>query len=81
MDGVAEERVQVLGWCRVRRSHQYPCSRSGCTVGSTGYQEKSRECLHQSRLVHTVQGCPGPATGFDFCDDTNLCGQRRDTTQ
>ena len=50
-------------------------------MGSTGYQEKSRECLHQSRLVHTVQGCPGPATGFDFCDDTNLCGQRRDTTQ
>ena len=50
-------------------------------MGSTGYQEKSRECLHQSRLVHTVQGCPGPATGFDFCDDTNLCSQRRDTTQ
>ena len=50
-------------------------------MGSTGYQEKSRECLHQSRLVHTVQGCPGPATGFDFCDDTKLCGRRRDTTQ
>ena len=78
---MAEERVQVRVQGLEIPLVSLGCCRSGCTVGSTGYQEKSRECLHQSRLVHTVQGCPGPATGFDFCDDTNLCGQRRDTTQ
>ena len=69
---------------------------SGCTEGSLGYQEKTREC-QQSRLVHTLRsglpsglegicnlcsGCRGPATGMDFCDDSSIClGSRKDTTK
>jgi len=53
--------------------------KSGCTVGSRGYQEKTREC-QQSRLVHTVDGCRGPASGIDFCDDNAICSARKDTT-
>ena len=51
--------------------------RSGCTQGSLGYQEKTRHC-EQSRIIHTVDGCKGPATTIDFCDDRAICTTRKD---
>ena len=48
-------------------------------MGSLGYQEKTREC-EQSRIIHTVDGCRGPATGIDFCDDSNICQARKELT-
>merc|ERR1711892_1600874 len=53
---------------------------SGCTEKSVGFRLKTREC-QQSRLVHTLDGCRGPATGMDFCDDSAICGSRKDTTK
>ena len=52
----------------------------GCTENSKGYQEMTREC-QQPNLVHTVQGCRGPATTMNFCDDTNICAARKDTSR
>ena len=53
---------------------------SGCTAASLGYREKTRQC-EQSRIIHTVDGCRGPKTGMDFCDDTDICHSRKDLTQ
>ena len=53
-----------------------PC-RSGCTHGSLGFQEKTRHC-DQSRIIHTVDGCKGPATTMDFCDDSAVCNTRKE---
>ena len=53
---------------------------SGCTVASLGYQEKTREC-EQSRIIHTVDGCRGPKTGMDFCDDSSICQTRKDLSR
>jgi len=72
VDGSAEPGK----WSEWRRDS----CQSGCTEGSMGFRLKTRECK-QSRLVHTLDGCRGPATGMDFCDDSTICGARKDTTK
>jgi len=61
---------------------------SGCTGAakdgkdfSVGFRLKTRECQQKSRLVHTLDGCRGPATGMDFCEDATICRDRKDTTR
>jgi len=54
--------------------------RSGCIKGGRGAREKKRSC-QTGRLVHTLEGCQGPSTGMDFCDDSSICGEREDSSQ
>ena len=53
---------------------------SGCTEGSLGFQEKTRHC-EQSRIIHTVGGCKGPATTVGFCDDSRICNTRKEISR
>lgn len=53
--------------------------RSGCTEGSRGYREKRRSCL-TGRLVHSLDGCQGPSSGIEFCEDTGICQGKEDSS-